>query len=160
MYVLINIKRQKYLKNTRQHKFSSHFTYIPDVGLTQRKTVPPIPQSTEEENGNYSRKLYSFIYPHLSPSICLYVSSIYLSLLPIYLSTPIYIFVFILILIGMYVIIHIYFHVREFDYRRGLDWWLHLLTTYTHDSWLRFTVYCYTQTSLLTLLHSPLVVAW
>jgi hypothetical protein len=26
-----------------------------------------------------------------------------------------------------------YCHVYECNYRRGLDWWMHLLTTYTHD---------------------------
>jgi hypothetical protein len=35
-------------------------------------------------------------------------------------------------------------------YRRGLDWWFHLLHTSTHDSWLQFTVRCYTHTTVLS----------
>jgi hypothetical protein len=38
------------------------------------------------------------------------------------------------------------------DYRRGLGWWLDLLTTYTHNSWLRFTEYCHAQNSVVSLL--------
>jgi hypothetical protein len=34
------------------------------------------------------------------------------------------------------------------DYRHGLDWWLNLLITLTHDSWLHFTFHCYTHTSV------------
>jgi hypothetical protein len=43
---------------------------------------------------------------------------------------------------------------RVCDYRRGLDWWLDLLTTYTHNSWLHFTVHSFTQTSVLSQLVS------
>jgi hypothetical protein len=46
------------------------------------------------------------------------------------------------------------------DYRRGLDWWHDLLHTLTHDSWLHFTIHCYTHTSVLGLLQFPVVVAW
>jgi hypothetical protein len=47
-------------------------------------------------------------------------------------------------------------------YILGLDWWLSLLITLTHDSWLRFTVHCYTytHTDVLSLLQSPVVIAW
>jgi hypothetical protein len=46
------------------------------------------------------------------------------------------------------------------DYRRVLDWWLDLLTIYTlttRDYILQTTD---TQTSVLSLLQSPLVVSW
>jgi hypothetical protein len=46
------------------------------------------------------------------------------------------------------------------DYRRGLDWWLDLFYTLTHDSWLHFIIHSYTHTSILSLLQSPLVVLW
>jgi hypothetical protein len=50
------------------------------------------------------------------------------------------------------------------DYRRGLVWWLDLLTTLTHDSWLHFIIHSYTHihtyTSVLTVLLSPIVVNW
>jgi hypothetical protein len=46
------------------------------------------------------------------------------------------------------------------DYRRGLNWLLILLTAYsltTYDYILQITD---TQTSVLSLLHSPLTVSW
>jgi hypothetical protein len=45
-------------------------------------------------------------------------------------------------------------------YRRCMDWWMDLLTTCIHHSELHFTVHWYTQTSVLSLLLSPLVVSW
>jgi hypothetical protein len=46
------------------------------------------------------------------------------------------------------------------DYRRGLDWWLDLLTTWIHHSELHFTDHWHTQTSILSLLQSPIAVFW
>jgi hypothetical protein len=46
------------------------------------------------------------------------------------------------------------------DYRRGLDWWLDLLTTYTlttHNYILQITD---TLDSALSVLQSPLAVSW
>jgi hypothetical protein len=39
----------------------------------------------------------------------------------------------------MYVCMYVcmYCHVYECDYRQGMDWWINLLTTYTHDSELQ-----------------------
>jgi hypothetical protein len=45
-------------------------------------------------------------------------------------------------------------------YRRGMDWILDLLTTCTHHSELHFTDQWHTQTSVLSLLQSPLSVSW
>jgi hypothetical protein len=42
----------------------------------------------------------------------------------------------------------------------GLDWILDLLTTLTHDSQLHFTDHTDTQTSVLSVLQSPLAVPW
>jgi hypothetical protein len=36
-----------------------------------------------------------------------------------------------------------------------LDWWLDSLITLTHDLWLHFTDHCYTHSSVLSLLQSP-----
>jgi hypothetical protein len=46
------------------------------------------------------------------------------------------------------------------DYRQGLDRWLDLFTTLTHDSWLHFIFHCYTHTSVLSLLLCSSVVGW
>jgi hypothetical protein len=40
------------------------------------------------------------------------------------------------------------------NYRRGLDWRLDILTTYTHNTWLHFTDHCHIQTSVLSLVVS------
>jgi hypothetical protein len=47
-----------------------------------------------------------------------------------------------------------------FDYRRGTDWLLDLLTTCIHQSELHFTNHWHTQTSVLSQLQSPLAVSW
>jgi hypothetical protein len=39
---------------------------------------------------------------------------------------------------------HVFRGVR--DYRRGLDWWMYLLTTYIYYSELHYIVHCYTHT--------------
>jgi hypothetical protein len=46
------------------------------------------------------------------------------------------------------------------DYRRGMDWWMDLLTTCIHHSELHIIDYRHTQTSFLSLLQSPLAVSW
>jgi hypothetical protein len=46
------------------------------------------------------------------------------------------------------------------DYRRGVDCWMGLLTTYTHHSYLHFTDHWHTWTSALSPLQFPLAVAW
>jgi hypothetical protein len=46
------------------------------------------------------------------------------------------------------------------DYRRGMDWWMYLLTTCTHNSELHFTDHWHVQTSALSLLQPPLAVFW
>jgi hypothetical protein len=43
------------------------------------------------------------------------------------------------------------------DNRRGLDWWLDLFIILTHDSWLHFTVHCYSHTRVLSLLQSAVL---
>jgi hypothetical protein len=45
-------------------------------------------------------------------------------------------------------------------YRRGMYWWTDLLTTCIYNSELRFTDHWHTQTSVLSLLKSPLAVSW
>jgi hypothetical protein len=102
-----------------------------------------------------------FIHSSVHISLRLFACTSRLSASPFYLSISLLLSIYLCytIINRCVWIIHIYGHVRERDYGRDLDWWLDLLTTYTHDSWLRFTVYCYTHTSVLSLLHSPLVVA-
>jgi hypothetical protein len=46
------------------------------------------------------------------------------------------------------------------DYRWGMDWILALLTTCIHHLELHFTDHWHTQTSVLSLLQSPLAVSW
>jgi hypothetical protein len=47
------------------------------------------------------------------------------------------------------------------DYRRGMDWILHLLTICIHHSELHFTDHLtHIQTYVLSLLQSPLAVSW
>jgi hypothetical protein len=46
------------------------------------------------------------------------------------------------------------------DYRRGMDWLLDLLTTCIHHSELHFTDDWHSQTSVLSVLQSPLAVPW
>jgi hypothetical protein len=45
------------------------------------------------------------------------------------------------------------------DYRRGLDRWMNLLTTYTHHSELHFTHHWHTQSSVLSVLQFALAVS-
>jgi hypothetical protein len=44
--------------------------------------------------------------------------------------------------------------------RRGLNWWMDLLTTCIHHSELHFTDHWHSQASVLSLLQSPLAVSW
>jgi hypothetical protein len=46
------------------------------------------------------------------------------------------------------------------DYRRGMDWWMDLLTTCVHHSELHFTVPWRINTNVLSMLQSPLAVSW
>jgi hypothetical protein len=46
------------------------------------------------------------------------------------------------------------------DYRWGMDWISDLLTTCMHHSRLHFTDHWHTQTSVLSLLQSPLAISW
>jgi hypothetical protein len=45
------------------------------------------------------------------------------------------------------------------EYRRGMNWWMDLLTICIHHSELHFTVHWHTQTSVLSLVQSPLAVS-
>jgi hypothetical protein len=56
--------------------------------------------------------------------------------------------------------VHIVTYLRVCDYRRGIDWWMDLLTTYIHHSELHFTDHWHTQTNVLSLLQSTLAVSW
>jgi hypothetical protein len=47
-----------------------------------------------------------------------------------------------------------------FDSRQVMDWILHLLTICIHPSELHFTDHWHTQTSVLSLLQSPIAVPW
>jgi hypothetical protein len=46
------------------------------------------------------------------------------------------------------------------DHRQGMDWWIDLLTTCIHHLELHFTDHWHTQTSVLSLLQSPLAASW
>jgi hypothetical protein len=46
------------------------------------------------------------------------------------------------------------------DYRRGMEWLLDILTTSIHLSELHFTDHWHIQTTVLSLLQSPLAVSW
>jgi hypothetical protein len=46
------------------------------------------------------------------------------------------------------------------EYRRGIDWWMYSQTTHVYHSELHFTDHWHTQTSVLSLLQSPVAVSW
>jgi hypothetical protein len=50
---------------------------------------------------------------------------------------------------GKYGLIHTATYLGAYDYKRGMDWWIDLLTTYIHHSELHFKVQSYTNTSVL-----------
>jgi hypothetical protein len=60
----------------------------------------------------------------------------------------------------VWVQLYLYYHdLGVYDYKRGMDRWIHLLTTCAHHSELHFTDHWHTQTSVLSLLQSPLAVS-
>jgi hypothetical protein len=79
---------------------------------------------------------------------------------PLYSMTPLTVRRTLDLVTGLQETIHTVTYLGVRDYRRGMDYWMSLLTTSIHHSELHSTDHWHTQTSTYSLLQSPLIVSW